>query len=78
MSSGCSAFISFSKKNSHGSLLSILFIFFLQFAVVQYASGSTIHFDFTSFNVHYWRNQVDQINQMGGGTYTAAGIQRVV
>ncbi|XP_014014772.1 integrin alpha-X [Salmo salar] len=49
-----------------------------KFAVAQYSGYCTIHFDLNTFNVMYWDNQVSSIKQQGGGTYTAAAIQKVV
>uniref|UniRef100_A0A673Y164 Integrin alpha-M-like n=1 Tax=Salmo trutta TaxID=8032 RepID=A0A673Y164_SALTR len=49
-----------------------------KFAVAQYSGYCTIHFDLNTFNVMNWDNQVSSIKQQGGGTYTAAAIQKVV
>ncbi|XP_041740665.2 integrin alpha-M [Coregonus clupeaformis] len=49
-----------------------------KFAVAQYSDDCTIHFDLNQFNVNIWEKQVNSINQLGGRTYTAEAIQKVV
>ncbi|XP_036392493.1 integrin alpha-M-like [Megalops cyprinoides] len=50
------------------------------FAVMQYSSRFTIHFDFNEFNQNgnNWKHLIDNIKQQGGGTYTPTAIWKVV
>ncbi|XP_019739016.1 integrin alpha-M-like isoform X2 [Hippocampus comes] len=49
-----------------------------QFAVVQFSNNPTIHNYFYNFNVNSWRNYINGIKQIRGGTNTARAIQSVV
>uniref|UniRef100_A0A4W5NFC1 Integrin, alpha M (complement component 3 receptor 3 subunit) n=1 Tax=Hucho hucho TaxID=62062 RepID=A0A4W5NFC1_9TELE len=49
-----------------------------QFAVAQYSTSCTIHFNLNTFDVINWDSQVSSIGQQGGWTYTAASIIKVV
>ncbi|XP_055777046.1 integrin alpha-M-like [Salvelinus fontinalis] len=49
-----------------------------KFAVAQYSTDCTIHFDLKTFDVMNWDDQVNRIRQQRGWTFTAASIQKVV
>lgn len=50
-----------------------------KFAIAQFSDRFTIHYHFNTFGVtQSWQTQISSIRQLGGATYTAAGIKRVV
>ncbi|XP_051925308.1 integrin alpha-M-like isoform X2 [Hippocampus zosterae] len=49
-----------------------------QFAVVQFSNNPTIHNYFDNFNVNSWRNYINGIEKISGGTNTARAIKSVV
>ncbi|XP_037836889.1 integrin alpha-M [Kryptolebias marmoratus] len=49
-----------------------------QFAIIQFSSSTNIHYYFSTFSTKNWESQVDNINQLYGGTYTASAITTVV
>ncbi|KAG8009158.1 Integrin alpha-M, partial [Nibea albiflora] len=49
-----------------------------QFAISQFSSNFKVHYYFGTISSHYWEAQIDGIHQLGGGTYTARAIKRVV
>uniref|UniRef100_A0A3B3HP47 VWFA domain-containing protein n=1 Tax=Oryzias latipes TaxID=8090 RepID=A0A3B3HP47_ORYLA len=52
--------------------------FVLQFAVAQFSNLYTIYFDFTTYSPNDWEIKVDNIRQLGGRTYTAEAIKKIV
>ncbi|XP_031427416.1 integrin alpha-M-like [Clupea harengus] len=49
-----------------------------KFAFAQYSYSCTIHIHFNQFQRTGWELQVDNIEQIGGGTFTARAIKTVV
>lgn len=55
-----------------------VFPLFLQFAIVQFSSITKSHFSFTNFDKSNFKNDINNIQQLNGGTNTASAIQFVV
>ncbi|XP_027145041.1 integrin alpha-M-like isoform X1 [Larimichthys crocea] len=49
-----------------------------QFAISQFSTGFKVHYYFNTFSTQNWQGQIDGIRQLGGWTYTANAIKRVV
>ncbi|XP_062298679.1 integrin alpha-M-like isoform X2 [Scomber scombrus] len=49
-----------------------------KFAIAQFSSRVVIHYYFNTFNADDWESQINGINQLSGGTYTAKAIREVV
>ncbi|XP_037546807.1 integrin alpha-M-like [Nematolebias whitei] len=49
-----------------------------QFAITQFSTEIQTHYYFNTFSTSDWKIQIDSIDQMERGTYTAAAIQNVV
>ncbi|PWA16688.1 hypothetical protein CCH79_00017460, partial [Gambusia affinis] len=49
-----------------------------QFAITQFSGSPTTHYYFNTFSTSNWESQIDNINQLRGGTFTAKAIQNVV
>ncbi|KAK9965085.1 hypothetical protein ABG768_004194 [Culter alburnus] len=50
-----------------------------QFAIAQFSSQCVIHYKFQRVkDATWWQNEVNRISQLGGGTYTAAAIRKLV
>uniref|UniRef100_A0A3B3I7N6 VWFA domain-containing protein n=1 Tax=Oryzias latipes TaxID=8090 RepID=A0A3B3I7N6_ORYLA len=49
-----------------------------KFAVAQFSNLYTIYFDFTTYSPNDWEIKVDNIRQLGGRTYTAEAIKKIV
>ncbi|KAM4623967.1 integrin alpha-M-like [Polymixia lowei] len=50
-----------------------------QFSITQYSFNPTIHYYFNTFlNSGSWESNINRINQLQGGTYTAKAIRTVV
>ncbi|XP_041830519.1 integrin alpha-M-like [Melanotaenia boesemani] len=49
-----------------------------QFAIAQFSTYSTIHYNFNEFDAKKWRAQIENIMQLQGSTYTAEAITAVV
>ncbi|XP_013869359.1 integrin alpha-M [Austrofundulus limnaeus] len=49
-----------------------------KFAITQFSSETQTHYYFDTFSTADWKKQIDNIDQMARGTYTAAAIRTVV
>ncbi|XP_041830521.1 integrin alpha-M-like [Melanotaenia boesemani] len=49
-----------------------------QFSITQFSENPEIHYDFKGFDPNNWRQQIQQLWQIGGGTFTAEAITHVV
>ncbi|XP_043959271.1 integrin alpha-M-like [Gambusia affinis] len=49
-----------------------------QFAISQFSYFPTTHYYFNTLSTSNWESEIDNINQLGGGTNTARAIQNVV
>ncbi|XP_057681467.1 integrin alpha-M-like isoform X1 [Corythoichthys intestinalis] len=48
-----------------------------KFAIIQFSNKPTVHSDFSTFKFATWRNDIQGIKQLGGGTNTARAILSV-
>nr|XP_046233679.1 integrin alpha-M-like isoform X2 [Scatophagus argus] len=49
-----------------------------KFAIAQFSTSPTIHYNFNTFDPRSWETQINRIRQLTGWTYTATAIKHVV